>query len=159
MAIKNKFAVYIDGINYTSRAVMPLKFGDLLDEQLDEAHLALRKCKHRHFPPLTPVEIDLDNKLYFDAEETPIRECKATRYYLVAEDRAQEALLGKGFYNHDIALIELTKYLECIVVDTVTFTNDIGRMYGDGANDGSPINILDGGTLYVPNLEKKFEDW
>ena len=144
MAIKNKFAVYIDGINYTSRAVMPPKFGDLLDEQLDEAHLALRKCKHRHFPPLTPVEIDLDNKLYFDAAETPIGENRATRCYLVAEDRAQEALLGKGFYNHDIALIELTKYLECIVVDTLTFTNDIGRIYTNNAKSVEPIIEDDG---------------
>ncbi len=69
MAIKNTFTVYIDGINRTSRAVMPLKYGDFLDERLDECHLGLRAIKKENFTPLTPVEINIENELYWGTDD------------------------------------------------------------------------------------------
>ena len=65
MSYKNSFAVYIDGINRTANAVMPLKWGDFLDERLDEIYLSLRRIKKAHFEPLTSVEIVLSNKQFF----------------------------------------------------------------------------------------------
>ncbi len=59
MSYKNSFTVYIDGINRTANAVMPLKWGDFLDERLDELYLSLRRIKKAHFEPLTSVEIVL----------------------------------------------------------------------------------------------------
>lgn len=131
MAIKNSYSVYIDGINYTSRATMPLKWGNFLDEQLDECHLPLRRVKKKVFPPLTPVESHLSNKLYFGKEEGKelTSEENRVKYFLVANDTAQGVMLGRGIYDHDLYLIEVTKYLECLVVDTITFTNDLGRNY------------------------------
>lgn len=35
MAYKNSIAVYIDGKNRTANCVIPLKFGNFLDERLD----------------------------------------------------------------------------------------------------------------------------
>ena len=62
---ENKAAVYINGINLTHYTVMPLKWGNFLDEQLDEMYLSLRHCPIRVFKPLSPVEIHLSNRLYF----------------------------------------------------------------------------------------------
>lgn len=65
MAIRNKTTVYINGINLTSFTVMPIKWGNLLDEQLDECYLSLRHCPIKNFKPLTPVETHFSNELYF----------------------------------------------------------------------------------------------
>lgn len=65
MAIRNSAAVYIGGINYTHYVVMPLKWGNFLDEQLDEMNITLRRSKRRVFAPLTPVEVHLKNEMYW----------------------------------------------------------------------------------------------
>ena len=44
MAIRNSAAMYINGINLTAFTFTPLKWGNFLDEQLDEMYLALRHC-------------------------------------------------------------------------------------------------------------------
>lgn len=50
-----------------------------------------------------------------DSKETPVNS-KATT---------------KKPYNHEIYLVEETKYLERVIVDTITFTNDLGRIYAE----------------------------
>lgn len=131
MAIRNSAAVYINGVNYTHYVVMPLKWGNFLDEQLDEMNITLRRSKRRVFAPLTPVEVHLKNEMYWgevtDKTNTEIKQ------FVVANDSVTEVPNGKGLFDHELALIELTKVLECIVVDTCTFTNDLGRSYTKGA--------------------------
>lgn len=131
MAYKNSVVVYIDGINRTHNVVMPVNWGDFLDERLDELSLSLRAIKKENFAPLTPVEIIFDNELYFgrSASRRTVSRQKATKHYIIANDTVSESRLGSGFYNHELYLIEVTKAAECYVVDTVTFTNDIGRLY------------------------------
>ncbi len=127
MAVRNSAAVYINGINYTHYVVMPLKWGNFLDEQLDETIITLRRSKKKVFPPLTPVEIHLKNELYW--KQTVNKTHTDVKQFVVANDSVTEVPNGKGLFDHELALIELTKILECIVVDTCTFTNDIGRNY------------------------------
>lgn len=129
MAIRNKFAVYINGINYTHNAVVPLKWANFLDEQLDEAIVTLRHVQRKIFPPLTPVEIRLTNELYWKVNGPTVSVRKETKQFIIANDNASESPVGKKLYDHELYLIELTKILECIIVDTCTFTNDIGRIY------------------------------
>lgn len=131
MAIRNSAAVYINGINYTHYVVMPLKWGNFLDEQLDEMNLTLRRSKRRVFAPLTPVEIHLKNELYW--KQAVNKTHTEVKQFVVANDSVTEVPNGKGLFDHELALIELTKVLECIVVDTCTFTNDLGRSYTKGA--------------------------
>lgn len=138
MSYINGYTVYIEGINRTHNAVMPLKWGDFLDERLDEAKLSLRRIKKEHFSPLTPVEIILSNKQFWyrdkfkDAKETTEEENR-TKYFLIADDNARENPVGSGYYDHDISLIEVTKCAECITCDTQTVTNDIGKNYTENA--------------------------
>ena len=127
MAVRNSAAVYINGINYTHYVVMPLKWGNFLDEQLDEMIITVRRSKKKVFSPLTPVEVRLTNELYWGNVTDKLK--KETKQFVIANDNVTESIIGKGFYDHDLYCIELTKILECIVVDTCTFTNDLGRNY------------------------------
>lgn len=127
MAVKNDVAVYIDGINRTNKLIAPVKISEMLDESLDEATISLRHVKKELFPPLTPVEIHVTNTLLFHGS---VKSTQTKVYrFVVSGDAVTESPVGSGLYDHDIALVEVTKVAECIVVDTITFTNDIGRMY------------------------------
>ena len=136
MAIRNNVAVYIGGINYTHYVAMPFKWGNFLDEQLDEAYISLRRSKRRTFAPLTPVEIHLKNELYW--KERTVKTKKEVKRFIIANDKADESPVGSGLYNHELYLIEITKLAECVVVDTCTFTNDLGRNYTKNAKPVTP---------------------
>ena len=70
-AVGNSFKIYLDGeliIDYTDNgtydkinaiAVFPFSFGQLLDEQLDEAHLTVKLSPKEHYEPLTEIKIDI----------------------------------------------------------------------------------------------------
>lgn len=45
MAVKIQTTIYSGGINRTARTVMPIKFGNFLDERVDECNLSLRAVK------------------------------------------------------------------------------------------------------------------
>ena len=128
--IKNSAVIYINGINLTAFTVMPLKWGNFLDERLDEMYIALRHCPFENFKPLTPVEIHFNNELYFGSN-TLDTETDIKRYIIADDQNATENPVGSGLYDHDLYIIELTKLLECIAVDTNTITNDLGRSYTD----------------------------
>lgn len=135
MAIKNNIGVFIDGINRTPSVVMPIKLGNFLDERLDECYLSLRGIKKEHFTPLTPVEIRVKNIVYWGIKNERIEKQRERIYrFVIANDSATEMQVGKGLYNHDLYLIEITKIAECFVVDTITFTNDLGRKYAEETN-------------------------
>ena len=59
----NNFSVYIkengvyDKINAV--AIFPFSFGQLLDEQLDEARLVVKLSPKEHYEPLTEIKIDI----------------------------------------------------------------------------------------------------
>jgi hypothetical protein len=144
MSVINGATVYIDGINRTHNAVMPLKWGDYLDERLDEFNLSLRRIKKRSFLQLTPVEIVLSNKFFIyrdkikEAKETTA-EKNRTKYFLIANDTSQENPRGSGFYDHDISLIEVTKYAEVLTMESRTLTNVLGKSYPLNATKVVPV--------------------
>lgn len=141
MAYKNSAYVYIDGINRTPNAVMPLKWGDFLDERLDECNLSLRGVKRDNFAPLTPVDIVLTNELYYGVggKKKVVESNTEVKHFIVAEDSVSEMQIGSGFFNHELYLIEVTKSAECVVCDTLTFTNDLGRSYTDNSSFAEPM--------------------
>ncbi len=131
-------ALYIDGINLTKYLALPCKFGEVLDENLDTGSISLRHIRKWRFKPLTPVEIRIFGKEYYGKKENAYRTKTDTRYYLISTDTSTETPVGSGMYNHEIELVEVTKYAECIVCDTLTFTNDIGRNYTANAKKVTP---------------------
>lgn len=136
MAIKNSVYVYIDGINRSANAVLPISYGEFLDERLDECTISLRATKKPVFAPLTPVTVTLINERYIGTGKNRkvLERIKNKKYYLVANDNATETQIGSGRYNHELSLIETTKIAECVVADTLTYTNDIGRNYAENSS-------------------------
>ena len=151
--IQNTATININGINLTHYAVMPLKWGNFLDERLDEMYLSLRRCPIENFKPLTPVEIRFVNTLYFGARSNIVDTENTVKRYIVANDQnATENPVGSGFYDHDLYIIELTKLLECIAVDTNTITNDLGRNYLFQSSPIIPSAFMDETPLKNPNF-------
>lgn len=138
--VKNVIAVYINGINLTRYVVLPIKWANLLDEQLDEAVISLRNCPVEVIPPLTPVEIRITNSIIMKKGGNEHFETSETKYMIVADQPdSNENPVGSGRYDHDFGVIELTKALERVVVDSVTYTNDLGHTYTGGAKQVEPI--------------------
>lgn len=153
--IKNSATIYINGINLTAFVVQPLKWGNLLDERLDEMFLSLRHCPFENFKPLTPVEIHFSNALVFGS--TTIDTQTDVKRYIVADDQnATENPNGSGLYNHDLYVIELTKLLECIAVDTNTITNSMGRVFTDNAKQIIPEQGTLDLDIYVPQTPSTY---
>lgn len=118
----------IDGV-----AVFPLSIGELLDEQLDEAHLTVKLSKTEHFEPLTDVRIELlqDNEVVKNL------------YMIIASDNSFEFPIGKKTYTHNLYLIERTKLLEGILCQSITFTNSLGNTFTKGAFNPQPLQNSD----------------
>ena len=135
--------------DYSRYAVLPLKWANLLDEQLDEANVTLKKVPQEYFLPLRKVRVTLINSpdaLFGGDEEIKSRaENNATITFndrtkkisetltinfVIANDNSIENPVGSGKFDHEIYLIELTKILEGFIGDSITFTNPLGNNYG-----------------------------
>lgn len=115
----NKFKVTINAIDYTSHAIYPLKWGELLDERLDEAYFTLKFIKEaKPFQPLDKVSISINDGT------------KIVNYY-VANDKVDNNPVGSNLYTHTLYVIEETKFLEAFICDTLTFRNALLNRFGE----------------------------
>lgn len=124
----NSFSIVINGTDVTAYCPFPPKTENLLDERLDMARVDLAGYPGGVFPYMAEAEITF----------TDYTGTSQTVYYLVATDTAEETPVGSGKFNHSIELIEETKYLECFLVDTQTYTNDLGIDYIGNAKEVIP---------------------
>lgn len=136
------YSLTIDGVSIPkSNCIMPAKYNDHLDEQLDMATVSVFGVTTEIFKPFCKVSI---------AAEGAARENEPTitRYYRLMEDRAEESPVGTGKYRHDLTLIEETKFLEGFIVESLCVTNAGGRQYTqvtptiDTAQGDKPVDIL-----------------
>lgn len=104
------YTITFDNVDYTDYLSLPFTETYALDESLDNAIVNLKQmAKSEPFKPYTKVIIS-----YGDGTST----------YYVAQDNVTK-IVGGDYYNHEIALIEETKILEKIVVDTNTITQPL----------------------------------
>lgn len=122
---QTNYTISIDGTDYTEYIPMPFKWSSLLDERLDEGRMSMRHCPVPLFAPMSEVKIMLSDKNNTATEKV----------FLVSADDSTEAPAGSGYYNHEIMLIEETKKLEGIIIDSLTFTNSLGRAYADNSQN------------------------
>lgn len=101
----------------TATAVFPFRFGELLDERLDEAYVDIINDTTEEYAPLTEFSITATA-----GGET------VTKYYVLARDRAETNRLT-GKIKHSLYLLERTKKLEGIVCPSLTFTNASAKIY------------------------------
>lgn len=136
--VNNTIAVFVNGRNLTRYVVMPIKWANLLDEQLDEAVISLRNCPQKVIAPLTPIEIRITNTVTM--KNTQMYQKAITKYMIAADQPdSNENPVGSGRYDHDIRVIEVTKLLERVIVDSITYTNDLGKNYTKNAKIVEPV--------------------
>nr|DAD76307.1 MAG TPA: hypothetical protein [Siphoviridae sp. cttDR14] len=139
----NKFKVTINDIDYTSHAIYPLKWGELLDERLDEAYFTLKFIdKAEPFQPLDKVSISINDGT------------KIVNYY-VANDKVDNNPVGSNLYTHTLYVIEETKFLEAFICDTLTFRNALLAREGTQAQYDATKLGIDGWTLPKASLSFK----
>jgi hypothetical protein len=145
--------------------VIPVKYGKLLDEQLDYATVTLQRVKQEVFKPLTRARLTVTSTTEHGGDQTE------TLNYFIANDDFFESPLGKTpkEYTHNLTLIELTKYLECFPLESLCFTNPSGNNFAkimpaiekqsqdDGISDYTIPNVfftpLYGEEIIMPNLQ------
>lgn len=104
--------ILIDGKD--ARVALPVKWNTLLDERLDESRLSLRNEQTKLYRIGAPVSIRVNN---------------TQKDFIISADESKEIPAGSGRYDHELSLIEPTKILEGIIVESLTFTNNLGRTY------------------------------
>lgn len=151
----NTFNVTIDGQEYAENVVYPIKWSKQLDERLDETRLSVKRIKRNIIPPLTPATVTMTDK----------NGKQITLNTVVTTDESGEVPVGKGTYDHEIMCLEETKILEGIVVDALTFTNDLGRSYTKNPQNASlyyavydPKDKVWEKVKYIPMGEYKEND-
>ena len=124
----NKFTVLINNQDFTQYVPFPIKWQEFLDERLDEGCLTLLQTDEEVFKPLTDVKITITNE-----NDNVLK----TIDMLVSNDKSEEIPSGSGKYNHEIYVIELTKWLEGFMCRSVGFVNSL--MKADKSWDGYEI--------------------
>ena len=117
------YSLTINGVSIPkSNCIMPAKYNDHLDEQLDMATVSVFGVTTEIFKPFCKVTIT--------AEGAP-RENEPTivKHYRLMSDMGTESPNGTGKYRHDLTLIEETKFLEGFLVESLCVTNAGGRNY------------------------------
>ena len=117
------YRVTVDGQDVSTLVALPIRELFTLDESLDSASLRVRFLTQKEpFKPLSKVKIrTYENK-----------QLKSEQNYLIAVDNVVEYVALKR-YDHDLQLIEYTKWLERFVVDTCRVTNPLVHDYVSGA--------------------------
>lgn len=144
----NDFFIIINGVNYTDYAIYPLKWGNLLDERLDEAYVTLKfvpkTLQDGAFRPLSLVKLTIycEPDTYqtglqpeTDGVEQQLLENNRLRQFtekrfLVAKDTVYNNPIGGDFATHELYIIEETKFLEAFICDTLTFRNALLNRFG-----------------------------
>ncbi len=138
----NYFSLYHwNGIKWEaiSNPVFPPGFSSLLDERLDEAYVTFYNAKKDEYKPTDAFAL------------TFYENGKAVKNLglCVAMDRVTNLPLGSNRYKHELSLIEPTKLAEGIMCQTLTFTNDLGKVYTANAKAVAPtVEGYDTDDLY-----------
>ena len=109
-------------VDITSQVIMPIIDVERLDTTLDTSSMVLVNSSKRPLKPFTRMKISITNN---DGTITPI-------YRLIYTDNVTLLTYGtKNKYQHDIELIEPTKWLERFDIDNTTITNFLAFLYSD----------------------------
>ena len=118
------YTITINGKDHTPFVSLPFIEQYALDESLDNGVLVLKNTQiDTIFKPYDKVIITVDST--------------QQSVYYVAQDEMTK-IIGGNYYNHKLTLIEETKLLEKIVVDTNTITQPLLHNYLDAS---SPVLV------------------
>ena len=110
--------------NLYENVVLPIKYGQFLDEQLDYAVITLERISKKRFDLFTPVNMSIRVEDSQNQEDDILSD-----NMLIINDESFESPVGSGLYRHDITIIEATKLAEGIQVESLCVTNTNGNDY------------------------------
>lgn len=126
-------------IDITNQLEMPILDTAQLNNVLDTTQITLINKDKKPLKPFTRVILRLTGTTDGSSETEHI-------YRLVENDIVTNVVMGnKPLYRHSISLIEITKQLERVAVDNLTFTNYLDDNYGSG--NTLKYNVSDEWTL------------
>lgn len=131
---KIEIEVYIDGVRYKNAAVYPFNFEDVLDATLDSATLELDRVRQEVFEVLTEVTVVMKSNGSLGAQEL-------STSWIVSHDESYESPVGSGLYRHSLSLVELTKYAEGFICDSICVTHAGGNVYTANAKPVEPEEV------------------
>lgn len=165
----NDFFIIINGVNYTDYAIYPLKWGNLLDERLDEAYVTLKfvpkTLQDGVFRPLSLVKLiiycepdtyqtelqpETDGVEQQLLENNRLRQFTEKRF-LVAKDTVYNNPIGGNFDTHELYIIEETKFLEAFICDTLTFRNALLDRFGGKYTIKATFDLANPDYLFSPD--------
>lgn len=167
----NHITVKINDVEYTDKCPFPTTFNQLLAKQLDEFTLELLQIDKPIFKPITTVIITVWNEKY-PIEDYPEKALRLR--YVITSCKSNEIPAGSGKYNHQLALIEETKYLECFIVRSCGFVNPLRKeytkikvvpnVYQTGGPSGGDVFLNENDITYRPESplklgEQTFASW
>lgn len=102
----------------TVKLVAPLSVGNYLDKQLDERYISFYSGKEIYrIGAIVGIGYKKDGQALTEWE-----------YFILGRDSSAQSSFKKGVYFHqDAFLLEATKYLEGILCQSITFTNQWGH--------------------------------
>ena len=128
-------------VDFTAALNMPVVLNLVLDETLDTATIKLTDLQQKDYPDDIDISIAFEpgTLVAITFEDETGKEQESTIKMLIAHDdcrlQRKDDTQWKS-YQHSIQLVELTKELERLSVDTLTFTNPVPRIY-DAEADAS----------------------
>lgn len=98
--------------------IYPYSWTRKLDETLDEAQIVCYNSPVKKYKPNTNIKVTIT-----DGATTE------SHLFKLATDNSENYPNGSLTYKHTLGLVEMTKYLEGVMCQTLTFTNSIASTY------------------------------
>ncbi len=120
-------------VDFTSAVNLPIALNTVLDETLDTATILLSGLSKKDYPQIdvaTAFEPGTRVSIVF-VDENGEQQGTAINMIVARDDcrlQRKDDTAWKS-YRHSVQLVELTKELERLSVDTLTFTNPVPRVY------------------------------
>lgn len=111
-----KQQIKINGVDYSKYLIAPVNIQFKLDKSLDEGSIVLKGIPVKLFPQQSDVEIKLN-------DETEERKYE----FIISNDFSKAEPVGSGIYYHEIKLVERTKLLEFLIVESISFNNPLEK--------------------------------
>ena len=125
-------------IDFTKALALPVVYNPVLDETLDTVTLKLTDLRQKDFPEFdVSVAFEPGTEVVIIFEDENGRQQETVLEALIARDDCRMQRKDDTpyrSYQHTIQLVEMTKDLERLSVDTLTFNNPIPRKYDTNAN-------------------------
>ena len=123
---------------YEKSVALPIKWNSLLDERLDECILNINNVTDSIFRIGDEVKIRIYPQIELD--------------FIIASDTSTQVPAGGNRYNHELKLIEPTKILEGIVVETLAFAQPVTSQFLPETTCVSPSIDVRSESANIPAL-------